>query len=338
MLASLLKQSQVSILVMESRNRLGGRIFTTYQDENSPLEMGATWLGKSHNQLLALLKELDVGVFEQVFGEKAIYEPISTSPPQLVNLPPNSDPSFRIKGGSSALIDALASKLDEQEILLGEVVKSIHQKDDLIEVKSDKGSFYAKRVISTLPPFLLNHSIEISPNLPQAFCEIAQQTHTWMGDSIKVALTYSTPFWRNERSSGTIMSNVGPIPEMYEHANYEDSFFALKGFLNGAYFSLSKEERLALIMKQLKKYYGPLAADFLSYEELVWRNEKFTFAPYTGHVLPHQHQGHPVFQKPFWEHKLFIAGTETSPAFPGYMEGAIRSAQRVLEQISISFP
>ena len=34
-----------------------------------------------------------------------------------------------------------------------------------------------------------------------------------MGESIKVGLTYATPFWR-EKSSETIFSNVGPIPEI----------------------------------------------------------------------------------------------------------------------------
>lgn len=39
-----------------------------------------------------------------------------------------------------------------------------------------------------------------------------------MGESIKVGLTYATPFWR-EKSSETIFSNVGPIPEMYDYSN-----------------------------------------------------------------------------------------------------------------------
>lgn len=39
-----------------------------------------------------------------------------------------------------------------------------------------------------------------------------------MGESIKVGLTYTTPFWR-EKSSETIFSNVGPIPEIYDHSS-----------------------------------------------------------------------------------------------------------------------
>lgn len=333
MLAYLLRKTDLTVTVIEARDRLGGRILTTYQDRTSPIEMGATWLGNQHQELQKILKELNIEIFEQVLGDTAIYEPISTSPPQLVSLPPNTDPSYRIRGGSSQLISRLAEHLKPDQLHLGQVVKSIQQQGERVHIQTASHLFDADIVVSTLPPFLLTQSVGMEPALPENLMSIASQTHTWMGESIKVSLVYKTPFWRAGNSSGTIMSNVGPIPEMYEHANYEDSFFALKGFLNGAYFSVSREERLALVMNQLKKYYGPQAETYLKYAEKVWRNEVFTFAPYASHVLPHQHNGHPVYQQPYWNGKLFVAGAETSPQFPGYMEGAIRSAQAVCKQI-----
>jgi len=54
-----------------------------------PLEMGATWLGEKHTALIDLLNKLKIEIFEQKLGETAIYESISTSPPQLVKLGPN---------------------------------------------------------------------------------------------------------------------------------------------------------------------------------------------------------------------------------------------------------
>ena len=55
--------------------------------------------------------------------------------------------------------------------------------------------------------------------------------------------------------------------------------------------------------------------------------------PYQNHVLPHQYNGHAIYQEAYMQGKLWIAGTETSTAFPGYMEGAIRSARAVADQI-----
>lgn len=336
-LAYLLREKNCTVSIVEARERLGGRIQTKYQEPYAPQEMGATWLGKKHEHLRTLLEKLNIGVFEQVLGKTAIYEAISTSPPQLVQLPPNDEPSYRIQGGTSTLIQTLAGKINQEDIYTDQVVKSIKQKENFLSVKSQELEFQSSFVISTLPPYLLTNTINITPKLPGSLLNMAQQTHTWMGESIKISLTYKEPFWRAENSSGTIFSNVGPIPEMYDHSNYEDNKFALKGFLNGAYFSLSKEERLAMILNQLRKYYGAKAEEYLTYEETIWRKEAFTFAPYATHVLPHQNNGNALYRQAFLSGKFFVAGSETSGNFPGYMEGAVQSAQAIFAALEYKF-
>ncbi|MGK0389573.1 MAG: monoamine oxidase [Maribacter sp.] len=327
-LAYFLRNNNLIVNVVEARERLGGRIKTRHQ-----IEMGATWLATQHTSLIALLKELNIDIFEQELGERAIFEPASTSPPQLVHLPHNSDPSYRVKGGTSKLIHTLANGINDEQIYFSQSIKSIQQEENGISLFSEMHHFETKKVISTLPPYLLIKTIQFNPTLPQKLIEIAQNTHTWMGESIKIGLTYEQPFWKEKNKSGTIFSNVGPIPEMYDHSNYEKSHFALKGFFNGSYFSVSKEERLELVMKQLQKYYGEIAKDFVKYEETVWRNEPFTFAPYDAHVLPHQNNGHSIYQNDYWNNSLFIAGAETANYCPGYMEGAIRSARFIADKL-----
>lgn len=328
-----LKEAGLNVQLIEARMRSGGRIHTLYKNDTASLEMGATWLGANHTFLRRLLAELDIEIFEQELSDRAIYEPISTSPHQVVTLPPNSDPSYRIRGGSFALIQALLDKLDTDQLHTGQVVQAIQEEADGLLVKCADQHFKARIVVSTLPPYLLTQTIDVSPPLSADVLDIAEQTHTWMGESIKVALTYKSPFWKALNTSGTIFSNVGPIPEMYDHSNYEKSHFALKGFLNGSYFSVSKAERLELILLQLNKYFGAAANDFRSYEETVWRKERFTFLEYQSHILPHQNNGHPIYQKSYLENKLFIAGSETSSQFSGYMEGAVRSVAFVCQQI-----
>lgn len=332
-LAYYLQKKGIKYQLLEARPRIGGRILTSYQKDAASLEMGATWLGKKHKELSNLLTDLDLEIFEQILGDRAIYEPISTSPPQLVSLPPNNDPSYRIKGGSSSLINTLAEKIGLEKISLKQVVTNISSTDSSLTVKTKTDEFQAKFVVSTLPPFLLANTIEFEPSLSENLKTITATTHTWMGESIKVGLRYATPFWRAEKSSGTIFSNVGPIPEMYDHADAKEQYFSIKGFFNGAYFSITKAERLEMVLTQLEKYYGPQVRDFVSYEEGVWRNEPFTFAPYDQHVLPHQNNGHAIFSIPLMDGKFYLAGAETSSEYPGYMEGAVRSAQRVAKQI-----
>ena len=323
--AAILKREGFSVRLIESRSRIGGRILTAGLDSNQPIELGATWLGKKHKNLRALLDSLGLEIFKQEIGRQAFFEPMSNSDPYLVEVPDNSEPSYRIKGGSSKLIEKLVDRVGVENILTSESALSIKAIADGLEVQTSKAVYTAQRVITTLPPNLLVNRIDFEPALPKALMRVATSTHTWMDDSIKVALTYAEPFWLASDKSGTIMSNVGPVHEMYDHSNYEKSFFALMGFFNSNYHSLTKDQRLERILDQFQKYYGPQAKDYLSYEEKVWRKDADTYETYVSHIVPHQNNGDSIYQNQYMDNRLIISGTETSPVFPGYMDGAVFS-------------
>jgi monoamine oxidase len=332
-LAYLLQKRNISVKIIEARQRIGGRIYTKKGADTTTQEMGATWLSKQHTSLLTLLKEFNLAIFEQRMGRTAIYEPSPTSAPQLVELPPNNDPSFRIVGGSSELITVLKEQLVPESFHLGEFVQAIEEVEGGVQVKTNIQTLTASRVVSTLPPYLFYKKIAVQPALPESLTKIMGETHTWMGESIKVCLTYEKPFWRTAGKSGTLFSHVGPVPEMYDHSNAEDTRFALKGFLDGSYFSVTKEERLERILAQLTKYFGAVVRDFLTYEEVVWQKEPFTFLSYSSPMIPHRNNGHLVYQAPYLDGKLWIAGSETARNSPGYMEGAVRSAVFISAQL-----
>ena len=332
-LAYFLQKNGIDATLIEARERIGGRILTQQSNDVPPTELGATWFGQEHQQLIHLMKELGVAGFDQLLGNKAIYEAFSTAPFQTIDLPKQEQVSQRIQGGTQQLISALADKFDAKKIHLNQPVTSIEKRGNEVVVKTATTIFTGKCVVSTLPPLLLQHTIKIQPSLPNEVLEIAKQTHTWMGESIKVSFSYKAPFWNSEGVSGTIFSNVGPISEMYDHSNSENTQFALTGFFNGSYHSVSSDERKNLALNQLRKYYGDRVTDFLAYSELVWKKEPFTSVESSSNIFPHQHNGHAVYQQSFLEGAFYIAGTETSSVYPGYMEGAICSAQAVCAKI-----
>jgi len=248
-LAYFLKESSLSVMILESRDRVGGRIHTIKKEGLTTMEMGATWLGKKHTVLANLLEEFIIGIVEQEMGNTAIYEAISTSPPQIVKLDKQQDPTYRIDGSSSKLIEKLLSAISPKvQLKLSEEVQSIQFLTDDSIVHTATTTYQSKTVVSTLPPNLLANTIVLKPTIDDQLMHQLKNTHTWMGESIKVGLHYKHPFWNEGNLSGTIMSNVGPIPEMYDHSNPETGKYALKGFLNGSYYSVSKEERLKLIL------------------------------------------------------------------------------------------
>lgn len=296
--------------------------------------MGATWLGRKHTYLTALLEELNINTFEQEIGSRAIFHPVSTSPPYLSQLPENNDPSYRIRGGTSALIKRLAEFVKERQLFTEVPITSIEARGEKLVASTAVKEFEADYIVSTLPPNLFCSSIEITPNLPDELMQVASSNHTWMGESIKVGLVFKKPFWKEENSSGTIFSNTGAIPEMYDHSNPEQTFFALKGFMNDAYFPLSREERLDRILHQLEQYYGKQVHNYLAYHETVWREEPFTYTAYSSPIMPHQNNGHPIFREPYLNGRLLIAGAETASTHPGYMDGAVESAKLCAVRVS----
>lgn len=331
-LAYLLKKKGIEAKIIEARPRLGGRIYSKSENGNTPIELGATWVWRHHQNLVQLIQELDLKTFQQKMDDYAIYQGAGNMPPQLFKIP-QQEPNYRIVGGTGQIIQTLADKLETNQIHLSETVETIIEHEDHLQIKTNITEYTSQFVVSTLPPNLLVNQIQIQPPLPPSFVDTAHNTHTWMGDSIKVGLRYAKPFWREKDKSGTIFSQVGPVIEMYDHSNFEENQFALKGFLNPAFARLEKEERKQLIIQQLASFFGEEATQPESYEETIWEKEAFTFVEYEQHVLPHQNNGHQVFQKSYLANRFFLAGAETDADYPGYMNAAVRSAAFVFKNL-----
>ncbi len=326
-LAYRLRDSGLAVRILEARDRPGGRICTVYADHTAPLELGATWLGRKHAALWALLEVLGLEVFAQRQGPDAHWQAEAGAPAQRVRLPPNPEPSYRIRGGSTALITALAGHLPAGTIITGAPVTNLRREGSGVVVTAPNAEYHAARVVSTLPPDLLFRSVPLDPPLPDDLYRLAASTDTWMSHSIKVALTYARPYWREDGGSGTFFSNTGPVTELYDHSDADDTTYALQGFVHPDLHALPAREREKLIVDQLVRCYGAWFGDYVSYTEALWRAEIHTVSPDAPGLPPHQYQGHPAYRQPRWEGHLLLAGTETAPGFPGYMEGAVRSAE-----------
>ena len=327
-----LQELGFSVTVVEARDRIGGRIYTL-ESGNAKVEMGATWFNESHYQLLNIIDEFKVPFFEQFLTGISYFQTFSNVPPQEITVPNNS-PSYRFKNGTIDLLNAIHSKLKPNTVLLNQAVNEIVFSENTSAVKTSSQIFKADVVITTLPPAVLIQQIVFSPELPNELVSLAEQTHTWMQDSIKVALTYKKPFWREQGKSGTIFSNVGPLTEFYDQSNLETKSYALVGFASGSCARFTKEQRIEKIEAQLKIVFGDEAVQYESYHETAWYQEEFTNSDrQVENLFPHQNGGHALYQQPFLHNKLFISGSETSKHHSGYMEGAIFAAESVVAKL-----
>lgn len=325
-----LKKSGLSFTILEARDRLGGRIETL----DGPIEMGATWFGNQHIHLRQFLTELGVEHFEQFTQGKISYDVHAQAPVQYMEMPAGQPPSYRIRGGTASLLKRLTNELDEEQICLNTAIKSIHDQGECIVLKDQNGQQYqSRKVVITIPPQLLAHSLKFEPTLPQETERLMAETHTWMGESIKFALSYSRPFWKENGSSGMGFAQVGPIAEIHDHSNAEETFHSLKGFLRAELHTLKQSEREQLVKAQVVKLFGEEAANYISYHDRVWINEDHTSVNTAAPLMPHQHNGHPQLNQPLMNNKLLVAGTESSPVYGGYMEGAVYAGMKAVQEI-----
>lgn len=327
-LARELTQMGHDFLVLEARDRVGGRIHTYTTKDGAPVEMGATWFFPFFKNLFSVLKQINVEITPQYMKGSTMYESDPRSPPRRVNSGEDGD-MFRIKGGTANIIQTLLGSVESDRVLLGQVVTSISKEEGGMKVVTRTGTYRARKVVTTIPPQLLAHSVEFNPPLPLELVKVARETHTWMGDAMKGAITYPAPFWKEKGLAGALYSSSGPFVQMYDQTSTDGTKFALVGFMDDSIAGLSEKERKGRVVEQLVRVFGDEARHCLDYKDTYWAQEEFTMPRRAAKLWRHKNNGDDVYKRAYMGGDLYIGGTETSSHAGGYMEGAVNSANYI---------
>ena len=332
-LAYRLSQKKIKTTVLEASSRIGGRIQTVKGNLGTPMELGATWFSDMHLNLNSLIEELELKKYPQFSRGKSLFQTKSFEPPQEFFVPESENPTYRIVGGTQILINTLNQKLPSGTLRLNSKVTSITEVGDQLSVEiANEQNQFADKVILCLPPQLAGIQIKFTPNLPTDMSKILPEVQTWMAGSIKFALEYKEPFWRNAGYSGMLYSHCGIVAEMYDHTNFDQNKFGFTGFLNAGAISYSPEEREKLVLQHLEELLGKETLTSISYKDKIWVDE-FVSGGKQLVQRPHQNNGHPLLQQSYLNKKLYFSGTETAVEFAGYMEGAVISAFNILAKL-----
>lgn len=331
-----LKKEGFSIKILEANDRIGGRVYTK-KVHNTNVELGAAWLWRYNPELLKLCKNLKISLFEQSTKGDALFEATISNLPERFQISNNQEISYRIIGGTATLLEKLAEGCSNEEVELSQKVLKVIEREKHLQVVTENSEFTADIVISTIPPQLLVNTVQFNPKLDKKILKVANNTHTWMKDSIKFAIVYKTPFWKEKGLSGTGFSNIGPFTEIYDHSDFENNHFAFVGFLKANLSTEKKEDREKKIKEQLFKFFGKDGKNYLSYEEKLWSKERLLNFENNQFLSPHFNNGHSIYQQKFLNDKFIIAGSETSPSYGGYMEGAIYRGNQVCDHLRTKF-
>jgi len=234
----------------------------------------------------------------------------------------------RFVGGSALIAERLAGQLGPASVRLGAPVSKISVTGDKVTATTGAGQFEGRRIIVTAPPLLAGR-IEYEPALPHRREQLTQRGP--MGSVIKCQVIYDEPFWRAEGLSGQATGDGEGSQVVFDNSPPVGSPGVLLAFLEGDEARRlgrdSARERRAAVLASLSRYFGAKAASPANYLELDWQQERWSGGCYGTLFGPNvwTRYGHALTTP---AGPIHWAGTETSPVWCGYMEGAVRSGER----------
>ncbi|MNG57194.1 Putrescine oxidase [compost metagenome] len=331
--ATLLEKAGVDYVILEARNRTGGRVLSG-EVSGLHVDMGATWFWPDIQPDFAqLIDRLGLTVIPQGRPGDMLYERNRTTPAQRYPAYETSPASFRLKGGMQALTAVLKSQIPAHKIKRDQHVKSILCADEGIQVLAQteerEESLYAgEHIFLALPPALAA-KITFTPALPAPLLSHWRKIPTWMAPHAKYVAIYNTDFLRAQRLSGDVSSQAGPMVEIHDVSEPDSGKMVIFGFIGvpaQSRWTVSEDRLKQICREQLTRLFGPHAsepeAEFLK----DWAADPFTATEFdllqeAGHALPAQ-----IPARGEWKGKVTGIASEWSPHFSGYLAGAIDSA------------
>ncbi len=351
--ARLLHAAKVDFVLLEARDDLGGRILTV-DDAGRPatdgFDLGPSWFWPQMQPAMAdLVAELALPAFPQSSDGDVLFERMSREGPQRYRALAQEPRSYRLVGGTAALVRALARELPPTQVQRGARVTAMALVRDGVALtlrrasassdSSDEGSttpqaarpateietLVAAQVIAAVPPRLLDATVTFAPERDAASVRRWRETPTWMAPHAKFFALYDRPFWREAGLSGTAQSMVGPMPEMHDAttASGEAALFGFLGVSADERAGLGTEALTRACVAQLTRLFGAEASRPRATLLKDWAAD-----PLTATAADRVAGGHPMADPaPWvtgaWRERLTLGGSETSLSEPGYLAGAV---------------
>lgn len=238
----------------------------------------------------------------------------------------------RFVGGSQQVPVKLAATLGDR-VVLNAPVRSVARSGDGFLVTADGIAVTARRVVVALPPPLAAR-LTYDPPLPASRDQLTQRMP--MGSIGKAIAVYSTPFWRADGLNGQVVSDSGTVRSTFDNSPQDGSYGALMGFVEAdemrKFDGASTDTVRAAVLADYATYFGDRARTPTAFVLQRWDNEAFSRGGPVAYAPPGVLTRYgAALRAPVGG--IHWAGTETSTYWNGYMDGAVRSGERVAKEI-----
>ncbi|MEI6689736.1 MAG: FAD-dependent oxidoreductase [Thermoleophilia bacterium] len=320
--ASRIAAAGYDVLILEARDRVGGRLLTVADADGHPtIDLGPSWFWADETRVQALVRELDIRTHAQHIAGDALFQPGGAV--QRIAGNPIDAPAMRFQDGAQSLALALSERLGPS-LRCNTPVAGVRVIDDHVEVDHREGTSRARCAVVAVPPALAITDIRFEPGLPDELADLAARTPVWMGAMTKVVAEYATPFWRDHGLAGAAISYTGPLRELHDLSGPRGQSAALFGFAMPMAEPLSR----ATIVDQLVDLFGQDARNPRTLHVQDWRGERWTSPAHVEALGDYGTYADPRFRHAIHE-RIWLASTETGPDHAGHIEGALAAADLV---------
>lgn len=398
-----LKKNGHEVTVLESRNRLGGRIISHKITNDLVIELGAEWVGASHQRIQALCSEFNLPLLNNQFESNLIYkgkyQPAGSwdysqrwkktfneivekypklSPDTLAKLDnmdwwrylknqgctaddliirelldstdfgegirhvsalsalseyaessPNNEMDYKIQGGNSRLIEALANAVGKEHIHLYHSVTHIDQNNQVVVRCSNGKQFTADKIICTIPTFAMSQ-IQWSPSLPYEKMDAINALQ--YARINKHAIVFGKRFWKKENFDLV----TDELPHYFYHAtkNQEQEQGALISYSIGekaaAFAQQSHKKNAEIILDTLSPHFGNIHHLVRQQANYYWGDDPLSQGAYAMYGVGQWTKLRPILAAPHLH--THFAGEHIAD-WQGFMEGALETGEAVAEEI-----
>ncbi len=342
--ARLLHRAGVDFVVLEARDRPGGRVLSVDANgrpADDGFDLGPSWYWPEIQPGMAeFVAELGLPTFPQFSEGHMTFERAVEEGSIRVPGFHQEAQSMRLVGGSSALVRALMRHIPADRLRFAAAVMAMRMSEDGVEltvVVTGEGRRVVKagHVIAAVPPRLLEQ-IVFTPGLDPQTSRLWKETPTWMAPHAKVFAVYDRPFWREAGLSGMGQSLVGPMGEIHD-ATTKSGRAALFGFVGipGRQRASIGDDRLVKsCVDQLVRMFGPHAASPRNTIYKDWARDPLTATPLDWTMPGHPVDGVETWVGGPWQERLSLAGSESSPLNAGYLAGAVEASRLAVARLT----
>ena len=242
---------------------------------------------------------------------------------------PANEMDYKMEGGNSRLVNALASRVGKDAVHTGMPVANVTQRAGRVTVRAGDRDFVADACICTVPARTLD-KISFDPPLPPAHSAAAEKLQ--YARIIKNCVLFSERFWGPEDFS--LVSDVTSHYYFHSTRTQPGQQGILCSYAIGEKADVlaaqNAQRRSEIITRDLLPLNERAPALALNIQSIAWQRDVYTQGAYAFYRPGQWFTLRPVLQRPHG--KVLFAGEHLAD-WQGFMEGAVVTGEMAAQEL-----